>query len=649
MLTLRRLLVLGFSLLALLPLAAGGLAIWYLLMPGLQTQAIDNSTMLATSLANQVSNFFDMPKELVQAGAHVLEDKSLPKRQIDDALELIAHANNVFSAVYLTDAQHRITHVTLEHSSSLDNRDLIGLDLSALRPFAGTHDKGVLRWSDVFLSALSTEPTIVASIDMDQRTLAGEISLKHLSNFVHWAAVRSDMQVIITDARGQVLAHPDPEVARSFANLSHLPLLQTAQTRGKASDVFELAGVRYVGTAMLIKPQNWMVVVAQPLEAALKPGWNTLRVIGWLGAAVLIMTLAIGYFMARWLAMRTEAVAHTAMKAAESHEEVNWPNIAITEYTQLVASLRSLIQTIRVREQELREANATLENKVEHRTAALTEANEQLAAVVSDLTHTRTHLDQAERLAALGRLVAGVAHELNTPIGNCLVVAGTMQANTQSFMNTPLETMRRSTLQEYQTQILEASALLIRNLERAAKLIQSFKQVSTDHQSAQRRTFDLADILDDVSTLQASLLKEHGITLDIDVPLGIIMDSYPNALSQVISNLVENAAIHAYKDKPDGVIHIASQRGKGGCIQLSVSDRGCGIARELLPQIFEPFFKTRFGQGGTGLGLHVSYQITTSLLGGTITADSTPGVGSCFTLDLPQKAPLPSTEPVSDL
>jgi len=647
MLTLRRLLVLGFSLLALLPLAAGGLAIWYLLMPGLQAQAIDNSTMLATSLVNQVSHFFEMPKELVQAGAHVLEDKSLPNRQIDDALGLIARANNVFSAVYLTDAQHRITHIALEPTSSLNSRDLIGLDLSAQRPFVGNHDKDVMRWSDVFLSALSAEPTIVASIDLDQATLAGEISLRHLSDFVHWAAVRSDMQVIITDARGQVLAHPDPEVARSFANLSYLPLLQKAQVSGKASDIFELAGVRYIGTAMLIKPQNWQVIVAQPLEAALKPGWNTLRVIGWLGVAVLLITLSIAYFMARWLATRTEAVADAAMKAAESHDEVNWPNIAITEYTQLVASLRSLIQTIRVREQELREANSTLEHKVEQRTAALTEANEQLATVISDLTHTRTHLDRAERLAALGRLVAGVAHELNTPIGNCLVVASTIQTHTQRFMDMPLETMRRRTLRDYQTQIVEASTLLVRNLERAAKLIQSFKQVSTDHQSAQRRTFDLADILDEVRTLLAALLKERGITLEVDIPLGVIMDSYPNALSQVISNLVENAAIHAYKDQPGGVIHIASQRGKGGCIQLSVSDHGCGIARELLPQIFEPFFKTRFGQGGTGLGLHVSYQIMTDLLGGTISADSTPGAGSCFTLDLPQKAPSPSAESVS--
>ncbi|WP_018604650.1 sensor histidine kinase [Uliginosibacterium gangwonense] len=644
MLTLRRLLVLGFSLLALLPLAAGSLAIWYLLMPGLQAQAIENSTILATTLVNQVSHFFDMPKDLLLAGAHVLEDKSIPNRQIDDVLGLITRANNVISATYLTDAQRRITHVALEPSSSLDSHDLVGLDLSAQHPFTGSHDKGVLRWSDVFLSALSTEPTIVASIDLDQRTLAGEISLKHLSSFVHWAAVRNDMQVIITDARGQVLAHPDPEVARSFANLSHLALLQRAQASGKASDIFELHGERYIGTAMLIKPQNWMVIVAQPLETALKPGWKTLRVIGWLGLAVLFMTLSIGYFMARWLAMRTEAVAHAAMNAAESHEEVNWPNIAITEYAQLVTSLRSLIQTIRAREQELLEANTTLEDKVVQRTTALTHANEQLATVVSDLTHTRTHLDRTERLAALGRLVAGVAHELNTPIGNCLVVAGTMQASTQAFMAVPPESMRRSTLQEYQEQILEASALLIRNLERAAKLIQSFKQVSTDQQSAQRRTFDLADILDEVRTLLTPLLKEHEITLNIDIPLGIIMDSYPNALSQVISNLIENAVIHAYKDRPEGIIQITCERGKGGYLQLSVTDHGCGIAKELLPQIFEPFFKTRFGQGGTGLGLHISYQVMTGLLGGTITVDSTPGSGSCFMLDLPQKAPAPAQD-----
>lgn len=636
---LRRLLTLGFALLALLPLAAGGVAIWFLLMPSLRSQAIEANTILADSLVGEVRHFMNQPRELLLAGASVLKDTDVSNRQIDNTLRLVTRANNVFFATYLTDARRRISHVALHPAAGMGERDLIGLDLSSQRPFSGTHEQGTVRWSDVFFSAISSEPTIVAAIDIDERTLAGEVSLVRLSDFVRWAAVREGMQVIITDAHGQVLAHPDPDSARRFSNVSHISLLQQALANGEASGGFELNGEQYIGTALRIKPQNWFVLVAQPLESALRPGWRTLKVIALIGIAVFALALLIGFFMARWLATRTEALAEAAIFAAEHHNDTNWPDIGITEYALLVSSLRSLILTVRKREQELLDVNIGLEDKVQARTADLRRANDQLAETLSDLTRTRSDLDRAERLAALGRLVAGVAHELNTPIGNSLVVASTLRDHAEEFMAIPPQNLRRSALEFFQSQCLEACTLLTRNLDRAAELIQSFKQISADQSTAKRRAFDLAETLAELCSMLEPRFRVHGAKLEVDIPAGIVMDSFPGPLGQVVSNLIENALIHGYDGMSGGVVQLFCERGKGGHLRLIVADFGHGMASDVTPKIFEPFFTTRFGQGGTGLGLHICYQIVTGLLGGSIEVESTLGKGTRFVVDLPVKAP----------
>ena len=254
------------------------------------------------------------------------------------------------------------------------------------------------------------------------------------------------------------------------------------------------------------------------------------------------------------------------------------------------------------------------------------------------LKETQAQLAAQEKLASLGSLVAGVAHELNTPIGNSLLMASTLQERTSAVAARFTDaTLKRSDLEDYMAASREASELIVRSLHNAAELVSSFRQVSVDQASAQRRRFDLAQACHEiVATLMNTVrLAEHRLLLD--VPAGIVMDGFPGPLGQVLINFVNNAMLHAFEG-PGGTMTIGAAL-HDGRVTITFRDDGRGIEPAHLGRIFDPFFTTRMGQGGTGLGLNIVYNIVTSLLGGTIRVESTLGAGTLFVLDLPLRAP----------
>ncbi|PHV14876.1 histidine kinase [Janthinobacterium sp. BJB303] len=297
-------------------------------------------------------------------------------------------------------------------------------------------------------------------------------------------------------------------------------------------------------------------------------------------------------------------------------------------------------------ERELQRHRAHLEELVAERTAALTQAKEQseqvnreLAAALENLSITQEELVRRDKLAALGALVAGIAHELNTPIGNGLVVATTMAERTRELQASFLDGLRRSELGAYLAQASEADAIMLRNLQRAADLVSSFKQIAVDRASSQRRHFLLHQFVAELMLPLSTPLKTAGLTLTQDVPEDLAMDSYPGPLGQVLGNLLENCLRHAFDGRSGGSIAVtarASDDGQG--IVLSVADTGVGITADDLTHVFDPFFTTKLGSGGSGLGLHVAHNIVTGVLGGHIDACSSPA-GSTFTLLLPAVAP----------
>jgi signal transduction histidine kinase len=279
---------------------------------------------------------------------------------------------------------------------------------------------------------------------------------------------------------------------------------------------------------------------------------------------------------------------------------------------------------------------------------ALAAAKAEVEASLQRLQQLQAELVQAEKLASLGLLVAGVAHELNTPLGSAKVTASTMARR--------LDDAQRSasadglTVQQVRSVLDNQRAgldIVDHSLDRAGQVIRLFKQLAVDRGAVERRVFVLDDVLNDVRRLLVARQLSPEVVLRFEPAPAIVLDSYPGPLGQVVENLVGNALLHAFAtDRPSlpdapppATVEVRSHVDANGQLRLDVIDNGCGIEAQVLPRIFDPFFTTRRGRGGTGIGLHLCHHFCTQVLGGRVTVRSRPGQGSRFTVQIPLKAP----------
>ncbi len=283
-----------------------------------------------------------------------------------------------------------------------------------------------------------------------------------------------------------------------------------------------------------------------------------------------------------------------------------------------------------------------LDNAAAYAQAASAQQRADLA--LNRLKQTQDELIHHEKLASLGALVAGIAHELNTPIGNSLLVASTLRDSSQHLLRQlDAGVLRRSELSRYAHSLGDSAGLLSRNIEKAAELVSSFKQLAVDQTSDQRRQFDLAQVCAEVALTLRQRVSLAGHRMEIDVPAGLQMDSYPGPLGQVISNLIINSLVHGLRERRDGLIRLSATPAEAdtgvALVCLRFADDGVGIPPQHLERVFDPFFTTRLGQGGSGLGLHICYNIVRSMLGGNIAVSSPPGGGAAFEIIMPCVAP----------
>jgi len=268
-------------------------------------------------------------------------------------------------------------------------------------------------------------------------------------------------------------------------------------------------------------------------------------------------------------------------------------------------------------------------------------ARDAAETALRNLRETQASLIEAEKLAALGRLVAGVAHEVNNPVGISLTVASALERKTGVFAaEVARGELRRSSLNDFLQTSRDASSQLVANLNRAAELIQSFKQVAADRNYSDQRTFDLADLTEQVVMSLRPGLRKRNLTLTVDCQPNLMMNSYPGPYGQVLTNLFLNSVAHAFPDSRPGTIDIQVRESGKDNVEIIFSDDGCGMSLDVRRRAFDPFFTTRRDQGGTGLGLHIVYSIVTNRLGGRLDLDSEPGSGTRIQIILPRVAPL---------
>jgi ligand-binding sensor domain-containing protein/signal transduction histidine kinase len=320
----------------------------------------------------------------------------------------------------------------------------------------------------------------------------------------------------------------------------------------------------------------------------------------------------------RWLLARGRVVGRDANQRAQ----------------RLVGTIQDITMLKRA-EESLRKLNEELESRVDTRTADLSKANSDLRNTLDQLTLTQTQLLESEKMASLGGLVAGVAHEINTPLGITVTAASYLEeeaVRVGALLDEGQLTMEE--LQVFQQCARDSSQIILRNLHRADCLIKSFKLIAVDQSVEERREIELEAYLNDILISLGPIIKktQHGVR--VECTDSVRVNTYPGALYQIVSNLIMNSFTHAFDPGQRGEIVIEVRR-VGALVLMRYHDNGKGMTDNVRAQIFEPFFTTRRGQGGTGLGMHIVYNLVSQLLKGSIRVKSAPGAGATFEVFLP--------------
>lgn len=353
---------------------------------------------------------------------------------------------------------------------------------------------------------------------------------------------------------------------------------------------------------------------------------------------------------------RNSAGAEALMRPLQLQINPPWFRSPLMYLSYLLALLLLINRWYRWRTKRLCQEALALEHMVDKRTQQLSEAKtqvehtvEELQQTLSSLKSTQRQLVRSEKMAALGQLVAGVAHEVNTPLGVALTGSSFLRESTEALAGTlNAGQLRKQDLDSFLGSALESSQLIERNLQRAADLISNFKQVSVDRSSGERRQFQLRGFLLEVEQSLATLWRNRAVQFFVECPIDIQLDSYPGALSQVITILAQNSLLHAFSAEDGGEMRLSVRVLDPQNVEIVFADNGSGIAAEHLEKVFEPFFTTKRAQGGTGLGLHILFNLVSERLGGTVAVESGKTVdvqeqsGCRFILILPRVAPQPA-------
>lgn len=458
----------------------------------------------------------------------------------------------------------------------------------------------------------------------------------------------------IAQAQGQLALKDlhDPVLDQVYALLKSrpalLPLLP-GQTGGQ--DGITADGRYLVAWSRMPGPEWWSVriIPVDSIDRILRAVVRWMLGVGALG--LLLTLLLLRGVVRRRLYQPLEALSQSietqAQRVRGGEEPSALPSTASPELIRLTEAFDTLAAGLAAHRREEQSVRAALEHEVQERRQAEESVrllNLSLEARVQErglqLQQAHEELVQRDTLASLGSLVAGVSHELNTPIGNALIGADTAAETlrgVRQLLSSPA--VRRSEL-ERQLKLAEDSLrLTMGNLQRSAGLVRDFKQVAIDRASLQRRPFQLRQVCEEVVHLLQHTLKGAQHEVDIALPEDLRLDGYPGPFGQVLTNLVQNAVIHAFGERHGGRIRIELLSQDAERIHLAITDNGRGIPPEHLDQVFKPFFTTRFGQGGSGLGLHLVYTIVCDVLGGHIELSSRLGEGTRFVLSLPKVAP----------
>lgn len=552
------------------------------------------------------------------------------------------------TAIYVIAGDGKLLAASIAGVSEERTRELAGIDLAGYPYFRAAIDSGETLWSDKHLSAVTGTVTVglAAPIGNGDGVVIAELPLESVLDISRIADDSDRLDHWVIDRRGEIVADTGP-VSAGRRNLYSHPLVAAARTGAMMTPSSASFGdTTYHVAAAVSRPLGWLFVSRMPAGLS-NPDIRevvTIVLLGFFSSALVGLLLAP--LWAQGIVRPLQAVAKRANQIARGERPAAWPTGSIVEFNRLSSDLGTMADAIAAREEDLRRLNDELEDRVVRRTDELNRSNEELSTALAIVRQAKDELIQSERLAALGRLVSGIAHELNTPLGNGRMAITTLGERLIRFEAALGDGLRRTELDDFVGSVRTSTLIADSNLKRASELIGSFKRVAADRAGSRRRRFQLREVVDEVLLTLSPTLAGQPIEIRVEVPDDLLMESYPGELGQAFTNILENAVLHAFPGRERGTVMIAAVADSPARVRIRLSDDGVGLSPEVARRAFDPFFTTKMGRGGTGLGLFIAHNAVTNVLGGTLGLSTEVGMGATFELLVPTVAPSPAAAAV---
>ncbi len=510
----------------------------------------------------------------------------------------------------------------------------VGRDFSGHDYFKDLKKTGDIYWSDVFISQGENRPIVTVAKKYEDIIVVLRVSLAKLTDALHVFNISERSYIAVTDSTGAYIAHSDVTFVNTRAyDPNRLDLIEEKSKHVRYENRNMLAFYR------VIRDTQWGIIFYQSIYDILLPIFMTASVGFIIIAGLGFVSLKAVYKLNSEIAGELEELIGWTKRVAKGAYSSSISERSFDEFNKLSESYGVMMEEIIQREKALEVSQEALERVNENLEHIVEARTNELEKSLEELKSTQNQLIQKEKMASLGSLVTGVAHELNTPIGISMTAA-TYVDKLSKEIDSKMRSgdLSKKEFDSFMDNVVESTKIIERNMTRASELIQSFKRISINQEKMDRQKINLQEIIDATFISYSGELKKHNVETALEYVGDMECVTYPGAISQILTNLIQNSLKHAFGGVASPKIYLKCSEDKSGTqMHLLYSDNGKGIIMENINRIFDPFFTTVMGQGSSGLGLNIVYNLVTSLLNGEIKYINDPEKGASFEIIFPKR------------
>jgi len=558
------------------------------------------------------------------------EDRAPSKNtvELNERLIQLLNSDEMFISAQVLDKKGILIHTTSKDKSNL------GLDLS-LQPFITVlNQPGDFFYSNTFFSKDYNKVLASLSFKSELNYYIVYLDLDNFANHINQLPIKDQLEYVLLDHNGTIVSSSLDDLVETRSKFS---FYEKSYNEIYEFEYVSIEGTNYLMNDSISQLMEWTIIILNDSNKILMPIYIMVLISIAISVTMIIITIVFQNRRVSYITHKISELNTNLKLIRKGVYDVVFLDSQFDEFAELGGLFIESTQEIQLREEEILSLNANLESLVKERTSELTDKNDELETVIEELKNTQNLLIESEKSASFSRLIAGVAHEINTPIGVCVTLSSylisTSEKIEKAYHNNELS---KGKFTEYLNKIMEISNLLLDNLEKSAELITSFKSASNNNFSYDLSEFDVYELINNLVMSLTTQIKKKNIVIEMNLESPLIIRGYPSAMSQIVTNLISNAIVHGFKGKDEGKIVITAYK-KNSNLILSVEDNGKGISKVNEEDIFEPFFTTNRASGGMGLGLSIIQNLVVNKLMGSVNVSSKENEFTRFELTIPNE------------